>query len=367
LYVPFWALPFDELRDIAIGQLQPATEASIREEVLDRRKSAAGCLAVSPPTNALTADSPVPFSIKKLWFDLDDFERQTFKENGGKGKENTVVKGDPEKLRSNEYPKAGLGSSSPFMNPKPRHISRQLELLKSRLGDSRYGFLFQPGPDLTPDTDGRIKTDLDSLVASWVGHDRPVTVLDVSGLPGEILGVIVGTVLRIIYDMLFWANGLDVSGQKQPLMVVLEEAHLLLPEGGIGPAHRAATRIAKEGRKYGVGLMVVTQRPTEIESTVLSQCGTMISLRLTNSADRARVQATLPDELGLLSGLLPALRTGEGLVVGEAVPIPSRVRFYRAASKLQGQDPLISGWSRTTRPDPKLYSEALRNWRAHSS
>ncbi len=366
LYVPFWALPFEELRDIALGPFQPATEASLRDELLARKKEAALLLKTPPPIAALTADSPVPFSLRQLWFDLDDFERQTFQENQGKNKMGLVTKGDPEQLRSNEYPKASLGSAAPFLNPRPRHISRQLELLRSRLGDSRFRFLFEPGPDLSPNLKGEIKTDLDALVSSWIGHDQAVTVLDVSGLTGEMLSIVVGTLLRVIYDMLFWAGDLAVGGQQQPLMIVLEEAHLFLPNDGTGPAHRAATRIAKEGRKYGVGLVVVTQRPTEIESTVLSQCGTMIALRLTNSADRERVQATMPDELGQLSALLPALRTGEALVVGEAVPIPSRIRFYRAAGKLEGRDPSVTGW-RNQRPDPKLYSQALERWRAHSS
>ena len=93
----------------------------------------------------------------------------------------------------------------------------------------------------------------------------------------------------------------------------MEEAHVFLPEGKESSAQRIATAIAKEGRKYGVGLIAVTQRPVEVDSAVLSQCGTMISLRLSNSADRARVKATMPDDLGNLAAMLPALRTGEGL------------------------------------------------------
>jgi len=247
-------------------------------------------------------------------------------------------------------------------------MERNLDLMRSRLSDSNFRFLFEPGKEFTPDKDGKCKKDLDTLVCSWVGHDRPITVLDVSGLPTEVLSTIVGTLLRIVYDTLFWAGDLPMGGRSQPLLLVLEEAHLFLPEGKDSAAQRTISKIAKEGRKYGVGLLIVSQRPSEIESAVLSQCGTMISLRLTNSADRAKVQSTMPDDLGSLSGMLPSLRTGEGLVVGEAMPIPSRVRFHRAKNKPQGNDPLMpKAWQQNTRPDAAQYTQALANWRCQST
>jgi hypothetical protein len=126
--------------------------------------------------------------------------------------------------------------------------------------------------------------------------------------------------------------------------------------------------IAKEGRKYGVGLALVTQRPSEIDSSVLSQCGSMIALRLTNTADRAKVAAALPDDLGGLADLLPSLRTGEGLFLGEAMAIPSRVRVRKALKKPVGDDPkLPDTWQNTERPAGLLYTQALANWRAQST
>lgn len=367
LYVPFWALPFEELKKISLGEMQPASESAVRDEITERKKAAAEHLVNRPPDTAITADSPIAFSIKKLWFDLDDFERRTFKKIGGQDLCKVTQEGDFETLKSNEYPKPGLGSQAPFKNPSPRRIEKQLDLLKSRLQDSRFSFLFGPGKELTPNLNGKTEVDLDWLVRSWIGHDRPITVLDVSGLPAEVLSIIVGTLFRIIYDMLFWAADLDVGGRKQPLLIALEEAHIFLPEGIDSPAHRSVARIAKEGRKYGVGLCVVTQRPTEIDSAILSQCGTMIALRLTNPSDRGRVEATMPDELGLLSGMLPSLRTGEGLVIGEAMPIPSRIQFYRAARKLEGSDPDVASAWREPRPDGSEYMKALVNWRRLSA
>lgn len=362
LYVPFWALPFDEFQAIALGQMQPAAETGVRDEVTARKKAAAKYLKNSPPDMAITSDSPIPFSLENLWFDLDDFERRTYKDRDLTEPCERTKKGDPASLVANQYPPPSPGAKAPFAC-RPRYITKQLELMRSRLQDSCFEFLFHPGPDLSPDLDGKTKGDLHDLVRSWVGHDKPLTVLDVSGLPLDVLSTIVGTLIRIVYDMLFWAFDLPISGRNQPLLIVLEEAHIFLPEGGDSPAHRTISRIAKEGRKYGIGLCVVTQRPVEIESTVLSQCGTMIALRLTNSADRAKVEAAMPDDLGALSGMLPALRTGEGMVIGEAMPIPSRIQFFKARKRPRGDDPEMPQAWREQRPDGAHYESALNNWR----
>ncbi len=363
LCVPYWALPFDELQAVALGPMQSSAETAVRDAVAARKRDAAMHLANGPPAPAITANSPIPFNIKKLWFDLDDFERQTFQDNARTRPCNPTSPGDPEGLVSNRYPAPNPGNQAPFAHPRVRGIGKQLELMRSRLQDSRFAFLFRPGDSLSPDADGRTGGDLDDLVRSWVGHDKPLTVLDVSGLPSEVLGTIVGTLVRLVYDMLFWALELPISGRSQPLLIVLEEAHLFLPEGGESAAHRTVSRVAKEGRKYGIGLCVVTQRPVEIDSAVLSQCGTMIALRLTNGGDRAKVEAAMPDDLGALTGMLPALRTGEGVVIGEAMPIPSRIQFFRARERPRGDDPEMPKAWREARPDGTEYGAALRNWR----
>ncbi|MBU1064491.1 ATP-binding protein, partial [bacterium] len=351
LYIPFWALPFDELQAIALGQMQPGAETAVRDEVTTRKKEAVAYLAIKPPDAAITADSPIPFSLKKLWFDLDDFERQTFQDKERTDPSDKIKVGNAEELMPSQYPAPNPGGKAPFAHPRQRNIGKQLQLMRSRLQDSRFAFLFQPGEKLSPNIEGKTQGDLHDLVQSWVGHDKPITVLDVSGLPPEVLSTIVGTLIRIVYDMLYWALDLPISGRNQPLLIVLEEAHIFLPEGGDSSAHRTISRIAKEGRKYGVGLCVVTQRPGEIESTVLSQCGTMIALRLTNSADRTKVESVMPDDLGALSGMLPALRTGEGIVMGEAMPIPSRIQFFKARKRPRGDDPEMPEAWRKERPN----------------
>lgn len=371
LQVPFWALPFFELQQLTLGGLQPQHEAAIRDQVLDMKVEAAKKLKNPPPPETLTADSPIPFSLKQLWYELDRFERQTFSTTGNQQKIEDAYPaeeiGDATKLKPDRYPLASPYNQAPYKNQRKRNIERHLDLMRSRLKDGRFSFLFNPG-GYEPDLNGNVQSDLDSLVRDWVGHDKPITIFDVSGLPSEILPTIVGTMLRVVYDMLFWAQDLPIGGRRQPLLVVIDEAHRFVPEGVDTSAHRTLSMIAKEGRKYGIGLMLVTQRPSEIDSAVLSQCGSLLALRLTNSADRTKIAAAVPDDLGGLVEQLPSLRTGEGIFLGEVMPIPSRVRVRKAKQKPVGDDPkLPEVWQTSPRPDGELYSRALANWRAQST
>ena len=371
LWVPFWALPFSELQQITMGGLQPNHEATIREIILGMKQEAADHLAVKPLKEAITADLPMPFSIKRLWYELDKFERFTFSQSSNQNPSNAndpTTTGDASQLISDQFPAATSYNNAPFKNSQKRNIERQLELMRSRLKDSRFSFLFSPGDGFEPGLDGKVAKDLDALMRDWVGHEKPITIFDVSGLPSEILPTIVGTMLRIVYDVLFWAQDLAVGGREQPLLVVVDEAHRFLPEGIETPARRTLSMIAKEGRKYGTGLMLVTQRPSEIDSGVLSQCGSLIALRITNSADRAKVAAAVPDDLGGLVDQLPSLRTGEGIFLGEVMPIPSRVRIRKAKHKPVGDNPKLPDvWQNKDRPDAKLYTQALKNWRLQST
>ena len=370
LWIPFWALPFSELQQLTLGGLQPNHEAAIRDQVLDMKVTAAEHLNIRPPPGSLIADSPVPFSIKKLWYDLDRFERITFKVSGNQQTDEQACKpeetGDANQLQSDKYPAADPYNKPPYKNQRKRNIERHLDLMKSRLKDSRFSFLFAPD-GYEPDLEGKIEHDLDDLVQDWVGHDKPITIFDVSGLPSEVLPTIVGTMLRVVYDMLFWGQDLPVGGRQQPLLIVLDEAHRFVPEGQDTSAHRTLSVIAKEGRKYGTGLMLVTQRPSEIDSAVLSQCGSMIALRMTNSSDRSKVNAAILDDLGGLVEQLPSLRTGEAILLGEIMPIPSRVRIRKAKHKPEGDDPKLPEVWQKERPDGALYSRALQNWRAQST
>ena len=363
LCIPFWALPFRELMGVFPGRLSDQNEDYIRTKVLDLKRVSAVRIG-GLREEAITADSPVPFSIRQLWFDLDDFERMTLATNRT-SPEALVIVGDAATLKSNQYPPAGLGSSAPFLNTKAKGLLGFLDGVRSRLLDQRYSFLFSPGA-YSPDLAGVTESDLPSLFSSWFGHGRPTSILDLSAIPSEIIQTISGSILKTVFDALFWGQNALVGGKLQPLLVVLDEAHAYLKAGEDSISSRTVQTIAKEGRKYGVGLLLVTQRPSELDETVLSQCGTVIALRMTNTRDKGYVSSAMQDELREMADVLSSLRIGEGIVSGEAVRIPSRVKFYQATSAPRSADPIPSQrWMQPT-PAAEEYKKSIACWRNQS-
>jgi DNA helicase HerA-like ATPase len=168
-----------------------------------------------------------------------------------------------------------------------------------------------------------------------------------------------------VYEALFWSREKTEGGVLRPLLVVMEEAHRYISPDAGNVASDVVRRIAKEGRKYGVGAMVVSQRPSEIDETILSQCGTLIALRLSNPADRSRVKGALPDNLSGLMDLLPVLRTGEAIIAGEAARLPVRTRVFlpRQEHLPKSSDPEVtSAWK--TRRVAEGYDRVVASWRA---
>lgn len=360
LQVPYWALPFRELLAIFPGKLSDQNEDYFRGKVLELKRASAKDI-VGLREEAITADSPIPFSIHKLWFDLDDFERITFKADRATP-ETRSRNGDAATLQSNQYPTAGLGSAAPFLNTKAKGILSFLDGMRSRLLDQSYNFLFRP-EGYSPEIAGTTTLDLPQLFSTWFGHGYPVSILDLSAIPAEIMQTISGCILKIAYDALYWGQSTPVGGKKQPLLIVLDEAHAYLKAGEESISSRTVQAIAKEGRKYGVGMMLVTQRPSELDETVLSQCGSIIALRMTNTRDKSHVAGAMQDELREMSEVLSGLRTGEAIISGEAVRIPSRVRFFQTPNAVRSSDPMPSVLWRQGRPDDGEYDTSIRNWR----
>lgn len=343
------------------GNLTDQNREYIREKVVKAKIESVEKNGFEVTKESITADSPIPFSIKKLWFELDDFERQTFDKDRNLCEK--LVEGDSETLKSNEYPAAGIGSSPPYLNPRARGLFSFLDSMRNRLSDSSFSFLFSPGK-LNPDSDGKIEEDIDKVFLGWLGNQLPVTILDLSGVPSEIMSSISGTLLKIMYDGLFWGAKTKIGGKNQPLLVVLEEAHSYLKAGENSISSRTVQMIAKEGRKYGVGLLLVTQRPSELDETVLSQCGTLVALRMNNGKDRSHIKAAVQDELQSIVDLLPSLRTGEALISGEAVKIPSRVKFYKIPNAPKSADPKASEqWLKEIDDVEGEYEKLLKAWR----
>nr|SPS04579.1 conserved protein of unknown function [Candidatus Nitrotoga fabula] len=360
LCVPFWALPFKELMAIFPGKLSDQNEDYIRSRVLDLKRASATAIG-ELREEAITADSPIPFSINQLWFELDNFERITLKTDRITP-EDLIAQGAAETLRSNQYPPAGLGSSAPFLNNKAKGILGFLDGMRSRLLDQRYNFLFRP-TGYSPNISGATENDLPKLFSTWFSHGVPISILDLSTIPSNIMQTIAGCILKITYDALYWGQNTLVGGKMQPLLIVLDEAHAYLKSGEDSISSRTVQVIAKEGRKYGVGMLLVTQRPSELDETVLSQCGSIIALRMTNTRDKGHVSSAMQDELREMADVLSSLRTGEAIVSGEAVRIPSRIKFFQADNAVKSSDPIASKLWKNAQPDKNVYKISVRNWR----
>lgn len=363
LYIPFWALPYDELLSIFGGTLNDANREYLRNKIVEAKISVANKMGLDIEREFITADSPIPFNIKQLWFELDDFERQTFRERAKpETKTSLKVVGNAEELISNEYEPASAGGGAPFLNNQAKGILGFLDNMRLKMKDSRYSFLFAPG-GYTPNTEGITKKSLGELLFQWLGNAGKITILDFSDIPSEIMVSTAGTLLNIIYDALFWGQNLNIGGKNQPILVVLEEAHNYLKAGENSIASRTVQKVAKEGRKYGVGLMLVTQRPSELDETVMSQCGTIVALRMNNNKDRGHVRGAIQDELQTMIDLLPNLRTGEAIISGEAVKIPSRVQFYKLGNAPKGSDPNVTMcWKSEPDIDLLSYGKLVSLW-----
>lgn len=363
LYIPYWALSFQELIKLFDGNINEQNKEYFRTKVLEAKQKGAIANGIKIDPTMISADSPIPFSLKQLWFELDDFERQTYTVNNDPTKLALKTEGDAETLVSNQYTPAGSGNTPPFLNKGAKYILPFLDSIRTKLQDRRFDFLFRPG-DYAPDLSGKVTKDLFQLLLSWIGGEKPITILDISDVPSDIMMSIAGTLLNIIYEALFWGQELEVGGREQPLLIVLEEAHNYLRYGENSIASRNVQRIAKEGRKYGVGLMLVTQRPSELDETVLSQCGTIIALRMNNSKDRGYVSAAIQDELHSIVDLLPSLRTGEAIISGEGVSIPSRIQFNKLANAPKSADPKVSKqWNQPYSRSEADYKKLVYLWR----
>lgn len=364
LHIPYWALEAGELLELVVGNLGENQEIAFTDKIYEL-KSARVAASSFPGLDplSLTVDTPVPFSLKRMWYDLVDFETRTYI---GQQRDQPALQaaGNADQLVPPQYQPHAMGNVGPFLNQAAKGIKRQLNLLRSRLLDKRYDFILHPGV-WEPDLDGNTEADLGALLKGWLGHDRQITILDLSGVPSNVLVRMIGTILRIVYDALYWSREKSEGGFWRPLLVVMEEAHRYLGADQDNVAADMVRRIAKEGRKYGIGAMVISQRPSEVDETVLSQCGTTIALRLTNPQDRTRVKGALPDNLAGLTDLLPVLRTGEALVVGEAarLPVRCRVRLPAPEYRPRSADPQVTQAWRVRRV-AESYDRMVASWRA---
>lgn len=292
LEIPYWLMTYAELCDLLIEHSErEATNqtAFFRDCLLEGRQA-----ENSSPTSALalprvTVDTPIYFS-------LDDVMT---------------------KVRAKNVERVG-NRQGPMFGDFDRFLMR----IESKLNDTRYDFLLKP-------TKRNTSASLSEMLRDFVGlgvQKAAVTVIDLSSVPFDVRPTVAAQIGRLAFEFNYW----NPEYREFPILLMCEEAHAYIPrasESQFAGSRKSMERIAKEGRKYGVGLAVVSQRPHEVSETVLAQCGTFICLRITNPDDQAYVRSLVPESEGDLVSVLAGLGRGEALVLGEAVPLPTRLQF----------------------------------------
>jgi phosphoglycolate phosphatase-like HAD superfamily hydrolase len=334
LYLPYWLLNAEEMQAMFIDRSEFSAHNQVmafQDAVIVQKKAILQKLGKQDVLNAFTLDSPVPFSLDEVIKSLKDMNEEMIQ--GVRG------------LKQGQF----FGQ-----------FSRLLTRLNSKLSDKRYGFLFNaPKAEHDYEAMARIATKL----MDYATKGAQVKVIDFSEVPAEILPIIVGLVARIIYQVQFWTG----YEKRRPLAFVCDEAHLYLPKKeGKNPVELRAIesfeKIAKEGRKYGVALLIISQRPSDVSNTILSQCNNVIALRLTNGVDRNTVSKLMPESLESLLEVLPIMDIGEALVVGDAVLLPSRIKIHEPDEKpLSATIDFWSEWmQKIEKPD---FDKAVENMR----
>lgn len=298
LFLPYWLLNRDEMLSMILDrsdQNAPNQASRFTSHVKALKQKTLEAEKKVEVAKTFTVDSPIPYPIKDLLGLLET--------------DNTTK---------------GIGKTGPIKGEWEDKLTRFISRLEAKLDDRRYGFMFTPPPKAS--TYGWLADQTARLLGSNGG--KGIKIIDFSEVPSDVLPVVTGTLARLLYDVQFWME----SSKRTPVTLLCDEAHLYLPVRDDADAVQrqalgAFERIAKEGRKYGFSLLVVSQRPSDVSRTILSQCNNFLSLRLTNDTDQAVIRRLMPDSLAGLTSILPLLDTGEALMLGDAVLLPSRIKL----------------------------------------
>jgi uncharacterized protein len=323
LTLPYWLFNFQETISLLIGKTEfiATSQANIvKTALLNARSAGAAKLKLDP--KAITVDSPVPYSLDLFVKDVET-QRDTI---------------------------SAASKHEPYNS-----ILQKLDVLRR---DSRMAFMIS-------EWDGK-KDPFPEVVRQFLGDGNPMRIVDLSGVPNEVAGAASAVIARTLFLVKVWQTA--VERERSPILLVCEEAHRYVPDRGEAQyeaAQEAIRRIAKEGRKYGIGLLLISQRPSEVDATVLSQCNSWIVHRTTNESDRSHVAAVLPDSVGGLTKMLSGLRKREAIFVGQAAMLPSRilVRQLEEAQRPRSNDvDFEKGWQADFLTEEDLTKIATR-WR----
>jgi len=340
LYLPYWLMNAEELIAMFIDSTEFTAHNQtlvFQDTVVREKTTRLESEGRTEVLNSFTVDSPVPFDLQAVIGEIRRLNEEMVQGQRG------LKKGD--------------------FNGQ---FSRLLARIRTKLNDRRYGFLFQ-APDSwhTYEAFHTLATQL----LDFTDDKKGIKVIDFSEVPADVLPVMLGIVARMIHFLQFWTP----DDLRHPVALVCDEAHLYLPRDKGNPNQQRAVanfeKIAKEGRKYGVGLLIVSQRPSDVSTTILSQCNNVMALRLTNSDDQNVVKRLMPETLGSFLEMLPILDIGEALVVGDAVLLPSRIKVEEPIEKPLSAT--IDFWTEWSKPDLEsdwvLSAENMRRQRRRSS
>lgn len=298
LFLPYWLLNRDEMLSMILDrsdQNAPNQASRFTSHVRALKEKTLKAEGKNDIAKTFTVDSPIPYAIKEL-LDILNTDNTT----------------------------KGVGKTGPVKGEWEDKLTRFISRMEAKLEDRRYGFMF------TPPAAANTYDWLAGQIAKLLGSNdgKGIKIIDFSEVPSDVLPVVTGTLARLLYDVQFWM----AAEKRTPVTLLCDEAHLYLPVRDDADAVQrqalgAFERIAKEGRKYGFSLLVVSQRPSDVSRTILSQCNNFLSLRLTNDADQGVIKRLMPDSLAGLTSVLPLLDTGEALMLGDAVLLPSRIKL----------------------------------------
>ncbi len=319
LELPYWLMNFEELVETFIDEEEASANNQMmmmKEAILDSKKGKNHSIK-----EIINIDTPV-------YFDFLDVSSR---------------------MKTLDTERTLGGKEGPFYGQFTRFLLR----LESKLMDKRYEFLFRPKVYKTSDTFVPLLTKLLGL-----DTDKRITIIDLSRVPFDVINVLVSLLGRVIYDFNLWNN----ARRDFPILIVFEEAHTYLSQLGKSVAARKTVeRIAKEGRKYGVSCMIVSQRPAEISETIIAQCNNFVAMRLLNPTDQQYVRKLVPESQANFIDVLPTLRQGEAFIIGDAVAIPVRVMLDKPSPEPGGSDILyFEKWKHCDMPTE--VSEVVQNW-----
>jgi uncharacterized protein len=301
LYLPYWLFERDELMTLVLNHDDPHASDQVFRFTEHMQTLKEISLADAGRHDALatfTSDSPIPYRIDHLV--------------------QMLKKDDTEKIVRHPTNRVDPG---PYTGRLTGLISR----LEARAADPRYGFVFNPPADTLA---YEWLTDTATKLLGAGSGQRGIKVVDLSEVPSAIVPIVAGILARLVFELQFWME----PKHRTPVSLVCDEAHLYLPAREDATlvqevALRAFESIAKEGRKYGVGLILVSQRPTDVSRTILSQCSNFVVMRITNDYDRSMIERLIPERLSAITGVLPGLDVGEAVIIGDALLLPTRVKL----------------------------------------